>query len=210
MAQKLLIRFAGILLLLNYLSLEQLQATPLLAVEFGSPLPNSELQPGFQGMWGTNDETTIATLGAYTVELSANNTQTPGTAAANRGFFTKLPGGGGRIDSVDPSIRHFYSDFYFNRSTVNGEGVNLKLGGLTPNIPYTLTLASFDADASATVVTKQEWGPKAGTDTTGTSGTIDMIRTPVPTSLWDPLYTTAIQVTTTTGVLDIFGTTSAG
>ena len=66
------------------------------------------------------------------------------------------------------------------------------------------------ADASAAVVTKQEWGPKGGTDTTGTTGTIDMIRTPVPTSLWDPLYTTAIQVTTTTGVLDVFGTTSAG
>ncbi len=197
-------------LLLSCSFVSTIQAAPLLAVEFGSPLPNSELQPGFQGMWGTNDQTTTATLGAYTVELSANNAQPPGSAATSRGFFTKLPGGGGRIDMVDPSIRHFYSDFFFNRSTVNGEGIDLKLSGLTPNIPYTLTLASFDADASATTVTKQEWGPKAGTDTTGTSGTIDMIRTPVPTSLWDPLYTTAIQVTTTTGVLDIFGTTSAG
>jgi hypothetical protein len=37
-----------------------------------------------------------------------------------------------------------------------------------------------------------------------------MKRTPVPTALWDPLYSHAIQVSTTTGTLDIFGTTSAG
>ena len=195
-------------LLLSCFASGSVEAAPLLAVEFGSPLANSELQPGFQGMWGTNDFSTVATLGAYTVELSANNAQPPGSAATSRGFFTKLPGG--RIDMVDASIRDFYRDFFFNRSTVNGEGVNLKITGLTPNVPYNLTLTSFDPDASPTTATKQEWGPKAGTNTTGASGTIDMIRTPVPTSLWDPLYSTSIQVSSTTGVLDVFGTTSAG
>src|SRR5688500_16897154 len=94
-------------LLLNSLASGHAEAAPLLAVEFGSPLANSELQPGFQGMWGTNDQTTTATLGDYSVALSANNAQPPGSAATSRGFFTKLPGNGGRIDSVDASIRHF-------------------------------------------------------------------------------------------------------
>jgi hypothetical protein len=207
-ARNILNGLIGALLLSSLAS--SVEAAPLLAVEFGSPLANSELQPGFQGMWGTNDQTTTATLGAYTVELSANNARPPGSAATSRGFFTKLPGFGGRIDTVDPSIRHFYSDFFFNRSTVNGEGIELKLSGLTPNVPYNLTLTSFDPDASNTTITKQEWGPKAGSNTTGASGTIDMLRVPVPTSLWDPLYSTTIQVSSTTGILDIFGTTSAG
>jgi hypothetical protein len=199
-------------LLLSSLASRSVDAAPLLAVEFGRLLPNSELQPGFQGMWGTNDQTTTATLGAYTVELSAINAQPPGSAATSRGFFTKLPGFGGRIDAVDPSIRHFYSDFFFNRSPVNGEGINLKVLGLTPDHPYTLTLTGFDADASnnPAAVTKQDWGPKAGTNTTGASGSFDLIRVPVPTSLWDPLYTTSIQVSTSSGVLDVFGTTSTG
>jgi len=184
------------------------KAAPLLAVDFGGQLAHSELQPGFQGMWGTNDPTSIATFGPYTVELSANNERPPGTAATNRGFFTKLAGG--RIDSTDASIRDFYRDFFFNRSTVNGEGIDLKVSGLTPNVPYTLTLTSFDADASNAVATKTDWGPKAGSDTTGTSSFINMLREPVPTTLWDPLYTTSIQVSTSTGVLDVFGTTSAG
>jgi hypothetical protein len=180
----------------------------LLAVDFGGQLANSELQPGFQGMWGTNDHPNLATFGSYTVQLSANNARPPGTAATNRGFFTKLPGG--RIDNTDASIRDFYRDFFFNRSTVNGEGIDLKISGLTPNVPYTLTLTGFDADASNTVATTQNWSPKAGTDTTGTSNSFNMLREPVPTSLWDPAYATSIQVQTSTGVLDVFGTTSAG
>lgn len=180
-------------------------AAPLLAVDFGNALSNSPIQPGFDGMWGTADAVTTTTIGAYTVELGANSTQT-GTAA-NRGFFNKRSG---RIDDTDASIRDFYRGFYYNRSTVNGEGISLRLSGLTPNQPYTLTLASFDPDASATVATVTDWKPAAGSNTTGTSTAINMVRSPVPTTVFDPAYSGSIQVTTTTGVLDIFGTTSAG
>jgi hypothetical protein len=186
-------------------SITHAEAVPLLQVDFGSALPNSPLQPGFQGMWGTNDQPTTAALGAFTVQLQADSSMT-GTPSS-RGFFTKL---GGRIDSVDPSIRNFYTDFFFNRSTINGEGIDLKISGLTPNVPYNLSVVSFDADASLTSVVAQNWGPKVGSDTTGTSTTINMLREPVPTTLWDPLYTGTIQVSTTTGILDIFGTTSSG
>jgi hypothetical protein len=188
------------------LSISPNQAAPLLQVDFGAPLPHAALQAGFQGMWGTNDHPTIATLGTYTVELSANSSMT-GTQSS-RGFFDKLSGFGGRIDSVDIGIRDFYRDFFFNRSTINGEGIDLKISGLTPNTTYNLTLVSFDADASPTVVTPQVWTPKAGSNTTGATTTINMKRDPVPTMLWDPLYTGTMQVSTTTGVLDLFGTTT--
>lgn len=190
------------------LAISPCQAVPLLQVDFGSPLPDGPAQSGFQGMWGTNDHPTVATLGAFNVELSASSSMT-GTQSS-RGFFDKLSGFGGRIDNVDISIRDFYRDFFFNRSTMNGEGIDLKISGLTPNHPYTLTMTSYDADASLTTITKQEWGPKTGSNTTGTSAAINMLREPWPVSLWDPLYTNTIQVSTTTGILDIFGTTSAG
>jgi hypothetical protein len=186
----------------------------LLQVDFGSRLPNSPLQPGFQGMWGTNDHPTSATFGPYTVELHADSSMT-GTQSS-RGFFDKLSGFGGRIDNVDASFRNFYTDFFFNRSTINGEGIDLKVSGLTPNLPYTLTVLSYDADASPTVPTRQEWGPQAGSNTTGTSTAIDMLRTTpdpgfeFPSQLWQAEWTGSMQVSTTTGTLDIFGTTSAG
>ena len=49
---------------------------------------------------------------------------------------------------------------------------------------------------------------KAGSNTTSTSTTINLLREPWPTTLWDPLYTGTIQVSTSTGILDIFGTTT--
>src|SRR5690349_21341796 len=145
-------------LFLTTIAISASQAVPLVAVDFGSQLPNSPLQSGLQGMWGTNDQPTIATIGAYTVALRADSSMT-GTQSS-RGFFYKV--GGGRIDNTDASIRDFYSDFFFNRSQVNGEGIDLKISGLTPNTPYNLTLTSFDADASNTVATPTVWGPKAG------------------------------------------------
>jgi hypothetical protein len=171
-------------------------------------LPDSPLQAGFQGMWGTNDQPTSATFGGYTVQLRADSSMT-GTQSS-RGFFDKLSGFGGRIDSVDPSIRNFYTDFFFNRSTINGEGIDLRIGGLTPNQTYTLTLTSYDADATLNpaAYTPQVWGPKSASDSAGTSATINLLREPLPTSLWDPVHSGTIQVSTTTGVLDIFGTTT--
>jgi Dockerin type I domain len=194
--------------MLIVLAVSPSRAVPLLQVDFGSPLPSGPAQAGFQGMWGTNDHPAVATLGAFTVQLSANSSMT-GTQSS-RGFFDKLSGFGGRIDNTDPSIRDFYRDFFFNRSTINGEGIDLKISGLTPNQAYNLTLTSYDADASNNPLafTPQNWGPKAGSNTTGTTATINLLREPWPTSLWDPLHTGTIQVSTSTGILDIFGTTT--
>src|SRR5829696_1717603 len=121
--------FAPVMLIV--LAVSPSRAVPLLQVDFGSPLPSGPAQAGFQGMWGTNDHPAVATLGAFTVQLSANSSMT-GTQSS-RGFFDKLSGFGGRIDNTDPSIRDFYRDFFFNRSTINGEGIDLKISGLTPN-----------------------------------------------------------------------------
>ncbi len=157
---------------------------PLLSSRFSEvELPNSTIQPGFDGMCGTADAVTTSTIGPYTVELSANNTQTG--VSANRGFINKIAG---RIDDTDASIRDFYRGYYYNRSPVNGEGISLRLSGLTPNQPYTLTCGKFYPDASANVaaITIIDWSPAAGSDTTGTSAAINLIRTPVPTSVFDP------------------------
>lgn len=196
------------------LTASSVYSDPLLQVDFGSRLPLSPLQAGFQGMWGTNDHPASATFGPYTVELQAHSSMT-GTQSS-RGFFDKLSGFGGRIDNVDASVRPFYTDYFFNRSTINGEGIDLKISGLTPNLPYTLTVLSYDADTSLTVATRQEWGPKAGSNTTGTSTAINMLRTTpdpgfeFPSQLWQAEWTGSMQVSTSTGILDIFGTTSAG
>ena len=115
--------------ILTALAISPTQAVPLVAVDFGSALPKTPAQAEFQGMWGTNDQPTVATLGAYTVQLQADSSMT-GTQSS-RGFLDKLSGFGGRIDNVDPSIRDFYRGFFFNRSTINGEGIDLKLSGLT-------------------------------------------------------------------------------
>lgn len=181
--------------------------SPLLAIDFGGQLPNSPIQIGFDGMWGTADAVTTSTIGPYTIELGANNTQTG--VSANRGFINKIAG---RIDDTDASIRDFYRGYYYNRSPINGDGISLRLSGLTPNQPYTLTLASFDPDASANVaaITVIDWSPAAGSNTTGTSTAINLIRTPVPTSVFDPAYSGSMQVSTSTGVLDVFGTVAVG
>src|SRR6476469_6214744 len=73
--------------ILSALAISSTQAVPLVAVDFGSALPSTPAQAGFQGMWGTNDQPTVATLGAYTVQLRADSSMT-GTQSS-RGFLDK-------------------------------------------------------------------------------------------------------------------------
>ena len=207
MKRRFLVLVLGAIVSCNVANCNHSIGSPLLAVDFGGQLGNSPIQSGFDGVWGTANTVTTSTIGPYTVQLSANNTQTG--VSANRGFFNKVSG---RIDNTDPSIRDFYRGFYYNRSPVNGEGISLRLSGLTPNHPYMLTVASFDPDASANVAatTVINWSPATGSDTTGASTTINLIREPVPTSVFAPLYSGSMQVSTSTGVLDIFGTVAVG
>jgi hypothetical protein len=170
-------------------------AAPLLAMDFGRVIPEviSPLQPGFTAMYGSSTQATAtATFGTLTVDL------------AGQGFFTTSQAA--RVAALDPSIREFYRDYYYNNSTTPGVGVTLAITGVTPNVPYNLTLWSFDANGSTTVPTPTTWNPKSGSNTTGGSATIDNIRNPLPLTLSDKSAT--IQVTSTTNTLEIFGTTS--
>jgi hypothetical protein len=130
-----------------------------------------------------------ATFGPYSVNLQG------------QGFFNTTSG---NVNAIDPAVQNFYRDYYYNNSTTPGEGVNLSVGGLLPNTPYNLTLWSYDADnASPTPTT---WTP-AG-NTTGPVGNITNVRTPAPMTLADNSAT--ISVMSTTGTIDIFGTTAGG
>jgi hypothetical protein len=164
-------------------------------MDFGRIIPDSPLQPGFTSMaGGSTQATAAATFGALTVDLTG------------QGFFNTT--NATRVNALDPSIRDFYRDYYYNNSTVNGEGVTLSITGVTPNVPYNLTLWSFDASASATVPTPTTWNPFGST--TGGNATINNIRSPSPATLLDPDNSATIQVTSTTNKLEIFGTTTSG
>jgi hypothetical protein len=170
-------------------------AAALLAMDFGRITPDSPLQPGFTAMSGGSAQATAtATFGALTVDLTG------------QGFFNTT--NATRVNALDPSIRDFYRDYYYNNSIVNGEGVALSITGVTPNVPYNLTLWSFDAAASATVPTPTTWSPFGST--TGGNATINNIRSPSPSILLDPDNSATIQVTSSTNKLEVFGTTTSG
>jgi hypothetical protein len=165
------------------------QAVPLLAVDFGTA--ENYVQSGFSEMAGTVSQSTAnASFGIYTVDL------------AGQGFGTASVSHSG---SITQSVRPLYRDYYFNNSDVNGVGVNLSIGGVTPNAQYNLTLWSYDGNQSFSS-TDTQWSPI--NNTSGTSGSVTNFATPRPTSLND--YSTTIQVTSATSTLEIFGTTTSG
>jgi hypothetical protein len=163
-------------------------AVPLLAVDFGES-SGDPLQGGFQEMNGEISQAAAsATFGAWSVDLTGQ-----GFADSNNGAAVAL------------DIMPLYRDYYYNNSEINGEGVTLSITGATPNQPYSLTVWSYDADQvfSSTPTT---WTPYG--DTTGGVGEVTNFATPRPDSLDD--YSTTFQVTSTTGVIDVFGTTTSG
>src|SRR3954452_6268616 len=142
------------------------QAVPLLAVDFGTA--ENYVQSGFSEMAGTVSQSTAnASFGIYTVDL------------AGQGFGTASVSHSG---SITQSVRPLYRDYYFNDSDVNGVGVNLSIGGITPNAQYNLTLWSYDGDQSFSS-TNTLWSPINNSN--GTSGTVTNFATPPPTSLSD-------------------------
>lgn len=164
-------------------------AVPLLAVDFGTS--ENYVQLGFGEMAGVVSQgTASATFGSYTVDL------------AGQGFGTAT---GSHSAAIVQSVRPFYRDYYYNDSDVNGVGVNLAIGGITPNAQYNLTLWSYDGDQSFSS-TDTLWSPI--NNSSGASGSVMDFATPLPITLSD--YSTTIQVSSTTGTLDIFGTTTSG
>src|SRR6478672_1615578 len=105
-------------------------ASPLLAVDFGTA--ENYVQSGFSEVAGAASQATAnASFGSYTVDL------------AGQGFGTAT---GTHSAAINQSVRPLYRDYYFNDSDVNGVGVNLSIGGVTPGATYNLTLWSYDGD----------------------------------------------------------------
>jgi hypothetical protein len=166
-------------------------AAPLLAVDFGRVISGSPtaVQPGFSGIAGAPVEgTRTENVGIYTVTVTGE------------GFYSSPT-------AIDPGVAALYQDYYYHNSPVNGVGVALSIGGVTANTDYDLTLWSYDGDQIFSA-TPTLWSPQAGSNTTGTSGSITNFAIPTPTSLAE--YATTIRVKSTTTTLDIFGTTTAG
>jgi hypothetical protein len=163
--------------------------TPLLAVDFGTA--GVTAQPGFLEMAGSVSQATASqAFGAYTVDL------------VGQGFGV---GSASNSAAVDESVRGLYRDYYFNNSDITGEGVTLAINGVTPNVPYNLTLWSYDADQVFSP-TDTVWSP-AGV-TSGATGMMTNFADPRPTTLSD--YSTTIQVSSTSNRLEVFGTTTFG
>jgi hypothetical protein len=164
------------------------QAQSLLQVDFGAGA--GRVQPGFTSITGGVSETShTENVGPYSVMIEGD------------GFF----GSGGSAGNIGAGVRGLYRDYYYNNSTANGDGVLLTLGGFDVDTPYDVTLWSYDADQTFSV-TPTEWAGFG--DSPGGPGTINMFATPAPTTLND--FSTTIQVTSTTGTLNIFGTTTGG
>jgi hypothetical protein len=91
-------------------------------------------------------------------------------------------------------------------SIIPGDGVKLTIEGVTPNTEYDLTI--WDMDPATTIATPTTWSPTG--DTTGETGEVINVRTPVPQDINDPAHLTTIRVMSTTNKLEIFATTSDG
>jgi hypothetical protein len=165
-------------------------AVPLLKVDFGVSGAPSPVQPGFTGVAGQVSQTTHGeTIGPYTLSLDGQGFYSTGSSAAN----------------IDAGVRNLYRDYYYNNSSLNGDGVVLTLGGFDANKQYNVTLWSYDSDQIFSP-TPTSWTPFG--DTTGDPGTITNFATPYPATLSDASAT--LQLTSTTGTLEIFGTTTGG
>jgi hypothetical protein len=170
---------------------EACHAEPLLKIDFGTSGAPSPVQPGFVGVaGGPSDATHFQTIGAYTVSLQDG-----------QGFHHTAASAG----NIGAGVRNLFRDYYYNNLSAFGDVVSLALGGFQANTTYNVTIWSYDADQlfSATTTLWQGTG-----DTTGTTGSIVNFATPYPTSLSD--RSTTLQLSSTTGTLEIFGTPTSG
>jgi hypothetical protein len=188
-------------------------AAPLLSVDFGrnignNPATPSPVQSGFNGIAGnfplgpnSPPPSLSTTFGIYTVTVSGDPYQ--GTDYSRVGFEDTAAAAAG----IDPSIRNLYEDGMINNLDLdNGTGLNLSIQGVTPNTPYSLKLWSYNAENSF-YPTPTQFGPRAGSSTSGTSGSVTQFSSPQPASLDD--YSTTIIVSSTTNTLDIHAASTA-
>ncbi len=195
------------------LQMPSVVAVPLLAVDFGRNVGNdpgapSPVQPGFNGMAGnfplgadSPPPSLSATFGAYTVTVSGDPYHASDYSRV--GFEDTSAAASG----IDPSIRALFEDALINNLDLDdGSGVNVSIQGVTPNTPYRVKLWSYNAE-NAFYATPTSFGPRAGSSTSGASGSVTQFASPLPTTLDD--YSTTIVVSSTTNVLDIHGASTA-
>jgi hypothetical protein len=188
-------------------------AAPLLSVDFGrnvgnNPATPSPVQAGFNGMAGnfplgpnSPPPSLSALFGAFTVTVSGDPYQ--GTDYTRVGFEDTAAAAAG----IDPSIRNLYEDAMINNLDLDdGSGLNLSIQGVTPNTPYSLKLWSYNAE-NTIYATPTQFGPRAGSNTSGTSDSVVQFASPAPTTLAD--YSTTIIVSSTTNTLDIHAASTA-
>jgi hypothetical protein len=188
-------------------------AAPLLAVDFGRNLGNdpgtpSFVQAGFNGVAGnfplgpnSPPPSLAAVVGAFTVTVTGDPYQ--GSDYSRVGFEDTAAAASG----IDPSIRNLYQDAMINNLDLDdGSGLNLSIQGITPNTLYSLKFWSYNAE-NTIYATPTSFGPRAGSNTSGTSGSIVQFASPLPTMLDD--YSTTILVSSTTNTLDIHAASTA-
>jgi hypothetical protein len=169
-------------------------AVPLLSVDFGHDIaPPTPVQPDFIGIAGpTSAASHTAPAGAYSVTIEGN------------GFFHA----GFNAGNVDPAVAALFEDYYYNNATDSATGIKVTIAGVTPNTEYNVKIWSYDED-NIFSVTPTQWGPAAGTATTGTTGLVsDSGATPYPTTLEEK--TSLIRLTSTTSDLAFFGSSTGG
>lgn len=186
-----------------------LYAVPLLSVDFGRNAGNdpgspSPVLPGFQGMSGNfpigpdvPPPSLTQMFGGYTVTVWGD----PHTNDTYHriGFEDTAANSGG----IDPSIRALFQDAFINNLDTNVDrGLNVRIEGVTPNTLYAVKVWSYNSD-NFFYETPTMFGPLAGSNTTGTSGSIVQFNSPLPTSLDD--YSTTIYMSSTTSTLEFHG-----
>ena len=135
-------------------------------------------------------------MGAFTISLEA----AAANATTTRGFFNST--NATRLAMISPDVINLFSDYYYNNSTVAGEGIKLKIEGVQPNTDYDLKLWTYDNDNNS--ITPTTWTPIEGT--TGDVGSILNDRDdPWPQTLDD--HSDVIRIRSTTNTLTLMGTT---
>jgi hypothetical protein len=209
----LFLRVAAASCVVGMLAVNSTSAAPLLAIDFGRHLGNnpfnpSPVQAGFSGMSGNfplgpNVPAPSLTnaFGSYAVTVSGDPYL--GSDYSRVGFEDTMAASAG----IDSSIVALYQDALVNNLDLNdGSGLNLSIQGVAPNTEYTLKLWSYNAE-NTIYSTPTEFGPRAGSNTSGTTGSVTQFASPLPTSLND--YSTTITVRSTTDTLDIHAASTA-
>lgn len=142
------------------------------------------------------------TFGSHTVTV-----ERVGGANGDTGFYNELAiRMGGEV--LPPATHNMFRDCFYNVSAFPGDGVKLTIDGVTPNTEYDLTIWDMDPALPTGFETTTTWEPL--NNTSGPTGTVVNVRTPVPQTIDDPNHLVTIRVKSTNTKLEIFGTTTSG